>query len=74
MDPLLAIAAHYDLQVIEDATEALGAEYRGRAVGRPLGLGSHAACLSFNGNKLITTGGGGMLVTDDEASRGAPGI
>ena len=67
MDPLLAIAAHYDLQVIEDATEALGAQYRGRAVGRPLGPGSHAACLSFNGNKLITTGGGGMIITDDEA-------
>jgi perosamine synthetase len=67
MDPLLAIAAHYDLTVIEDATEALGAEYRGRPVGRPLGLGSHVACLSFNGNKLITTGGGGMLITDDES-------
>jgi perosamine synthetase len=67
MDPLLAIAAHYGLQVIEDATEALGAQYRDRPVGRPLGLGSHVACLSFNGNKLITTGGGGMLVTDDEA-------
>jgi perosamine synthetase len=67
MDPLLAIAARYDLHVIEDATEALGAHYRGRAVGRPLGPGSHAACLSFNGNKLITTGGGGMIITDDEA-------
>jgi perosamine synthetase len=67
MDPLLALAARYDLQVIEDATEALGAHYRGRAVGRPLGPGSHAACLSFNGNKLITTGGGGMIITDDEA-------
>jgi perosamine synthetase len=67
MDPLLAIAARYELQVIEDATEALGARYRGHAVGRPLGPGSHAACLSFNGNKLITTGGGGMIITDDEA-------
>jgi perosamine synthetase len=66
MDPLLAIAARYDLKVIEDATEALGAHYRGHAVGRPLGPGSHAACLSFNGNKLITTGGGGMIVTDDD--------
>jgi perosamine synthetase len=67
IDSLLAIAAHYDLQVIEDATEALGADYRGRHVGCPLGPGSHVACLSFNGNKLITTGGGGMLITDDEA-------
>jgi perosamine synthetase len=67
MDPLLALAARYDLRVIEDATEALGAQYRGLPVGRPLGPGSHAACLSFNGNKLITTGGGGMILTDDEA-------
>jgi perosamine synthetase len=67
MDPLLALAARYDLKVIEDATEALGAHYRGHAVGRPLGPGSQAACLSFNGNKLITTGGGGMIITDDEA-------
>ena len=61
MDPLLAVARRYGLAVIEDATESLGARYRGRAVGR---LGN-MACFSFNGNKLITTGGGGMLVTDD---------
>ena len=67
MDPLLAIAAHYGLQVIEDATEALGARYRGRRRRPSARPGSHAACLSFNGNKLITTGGGGMLVTDDES-------
>ena len=53
--------------VIEDATEALGAHYRDQRRRPPARPGSHVACLSFNGNKLITTGGGGMLVTDDEA-------
>jgi perosamine synthetase len=62
-DPLLELAAKYELVVIEDATESLGAKYKGRAVGH---LG-HIACFSFNGNKLITTGGGGMIATDNEA-------
>lgn len=60
MDPILALARRYELTVIEDATESLGARYRGR----PVGTLGDAACFSFNGNKLITTGGGGMLVTD----------
>ncbi len=63
MDALLEMACRYDLIVIEDATESLGADYRGRRVGS---LGD-VACFSFNGNKIITTGGGGMLVTDDPA-------
>jgi perosamine synthetase len=63
MDPLLKLADRYRLAVIEDATEGLGGEYRGRRVGA---LG-HVACLSFNGNKIITTGGGGMLVTNNES-------
>lgn len=62
MDPLIAVARKYNLAVIEDATESLGAKYRTRNTGQ---LGD-IACLSFNGNKLITTGGGGMIVTDDE--------
>ena len=62
LDPLLDVARWFDLPVIEDATESLGATYHGRAVGH---LGT-IACFSFNGNKLITTGGGGMIVTDDE--------
>jgi perosamine synthetase len=62
LDPILRLAAEFDLRVIEDATESLGAQYRGR----PLGQWSPVSCFSFNGNKLITTGGGGMLVTDDE--------
>lgn len=61
MDPILEVAAKYSLPVIEDATEGLGARYRGKSLGS---LGQ-AGCFSFNGNKIITTGGGGMLVTND---------
>lgn len=63
MDPILEIAYKYNLVVIEDATESLGAKYKDRMVGH---LGD-IACFSFNGNKIITTGGGGMIVTDNEA-------
>jgi perosamine synthetase len=62
MDPLLDAAREHGVAVIEDATESLGARYRGRNVGH---LG-HSACLSFNGNKTFTSGGGGMLLTDNE--------
>jgi perosamine synthetase len=62
MDSVLELARRHALPVIEDATESLGARYHDRAVGH---LGD-VACFSFNGNKLITTGGGGMLVTDNE--------
>lgn len=61
MDPVLAAAAKYSLAVIEDATECLGARYRGKKLGSLGDLG----CFSFNGNKIITTGGGGMLVTNN---------
>lgn len=61
--PLRDACRHYGLKIIEDATESLGATYRGSPVG---GLGD-VGCFSFNGNKLITTGGGGMLVTNDAA-------
>jgi perosamine synthetase len=63
LDPLLELARRYPLALVEDAAEALGATYRGRRVGAD-GL---VACLSFNGNKIITTGGGGMVLTRDEA-------
>lgn len=63
MDPLIAIAREYNLPIVEDASESLGGFYRGRHVGT-MGL---LGCFSFNGNKLITTGGGGMIVTNDEA-------
>ena len=62
MDPLLQIAFRRGLSVIEDAAEAHGALYRGREVG---GLG-HVAAFSFFGNKIITTGEGGMVTTRDE--------
>ena len=61
MDPVLAIARKHGLFVIEDAAEAHGAEYKGRSVGS---LGTVAA-FSFYGNKIITTGEGGMVTTDD---------
>lgn len=63
MDPILEVARRFDLRVIEDATEGLGGRYRDR----PLGSFGDLACFSFNGNKLITTGGGGMIVTNDDA-------
>lgn len=62
-DPIMTVAKKFDLAVIEDATESLGTKYKGRMVGH---LGD-IACFSFNGNKIITTGGGGMVVTDNEA-------
>lgn len=63
MERLMKIAREYGLVVVEDATEALGSCFQGRHSGS-FGL---FGCFSFNGNKIITTGGGGMIVTDDEA-------
>ena len=63
MDPILAICNRYQVPVIEDAAESLGATYKGRASGTLGRLGVY----SFNGNKIITTSGGGMLVSDDAA-------
>jgi perosamine synthetase len=56
------------LAVIEDATEALGTRYAtGPWAGRHAGAAADLSCFSFNGNKIVTTGGGGMIVTEDEA-------
>lgn len=63
MDIIMNIAERHHLYVIEDATESLGSKYKGRNTG----VIGHVGCFSFNGNKLITTGGGGMLVTNDKA-------
>ena len=63
INPLLELAGRYGLRMIEDATESLGARYRSAPVGSQADL----AALSFNGNKLVTTGGGGMIVTNDDA-------
>ena len=70
MDPLLALAKKYDLVIIEDAAEAHGAEYLSGRDGdeanwrRAGGFGA-LSCFSFYANKLITTGEGGMILTDD---------
>lgn len=64
MDEILEIAARYDIPVLEDSAEALGSEYKGKKCGT---FGTYGA-LSFNGNKIITTSGGGALVCPDEDS------
>lgn len=56
------LAETHGLAVVEDASQSLGAEYRGK----PLGSSGALTCFSFNGNKLITTGGGGMVATNDQ--------
>ena len=61
MDALLEVAKEYHLAVVEDAAESLGSTYQGKHTGT-LGL---LGTLSFNGNKTITTGGGGALLTGD---------
>lgn len=62
MDPLTEVCSENNIDLIEDATESLGSEYKGKKTGT-FGI---AGCLSFNGNKIITTGGGGMVVTDNK--------
>lgn len=63
MDEILAVASAYDIPVVEDAAEALGSFYRDQACGTFGQLG----ILSFNGNKIITTSGGGALTGNDES-------
>ena len=60
LDPLLDEAEKYGLTIIEDAAQGLGAEWRSKKIGS---IG-HIGCLSFNGNKIVTSAGGGMLVTN----------
>ncbi|MBC8488834.1 MAG: aminotransferase class I/II-fold pyridoxal phosphate-dependent enzyme [Bacteroidetes bacterium] len=60
-DKILKLCQKYDVAVIEDAAEALGAEYNGKKCG----IFGSIGVLSFNGNKIITTSGGGMLMSDD---------
>ncbi len=64
MDAIVTIADHYNLPVVADAAAALGAEEKMRPVGA---LGADLTVFSFNGNKTVTCGGGGMVVGDDPA-------
>ena len=66
MDPINALARRHGLFVLEDAAQAHGAEYRGRRAGALADI----ATFSFFGNKIVTTGEGGMVVTDDDAIAG----
>lgn len=69
MERLMRLAEDYHLYVIEDATESLGGTFaEGRYQGRHTGTAGHAGVYSFNGNKIITTGGGGMIVSNDPAA------
>ncbi|MET3295707.1 UNVERIFIED_ORG: pyridoxal phosphate-dependent aminotransferase EpsN [Bacillus proteolyticus] len=61
LDEILSLCNHYDVPIIEDAAESLGSTYKGKASGTFGRFGIY----SFNGNKIITTSGGGMLVSDD---------
>jgi len=61
LDPILSVCSEYDVPVIEDAAEALGATYREQKVGN----NGRAGFFSFNGNKIITTSSGGMIVSED---------
>ena len=63
MNEILAISRKYDIPVIEDAAEALGSTYEGR----PCGSMGDIGILSFNGNKIITTSGGGAFASNNEA-------
>ena len=61
VDPIVSACHKYSIPVLEDAAEAIGSRYKGKSCGSF----GHAAVLSFNGNKTLTSGGGGMVVTDD---------
>ncbi len=62
LDPLLDICERYRLELVEDAAESLGSTYKGRHTGH----WGKVSALSFNGNKIMTTGGGGAILTNDE--------
>lgn len=64
MDEILALCEQYGVPIIEDSAESLGSQYKGKASGTHGRFGVY----SFNGNKIITTSGGGMLVSDDEVA------
>lgn len=66
MEPVLSLQDRFDIRIVEDAAESLGASWvSGQCAGRKAGTVGDLGCFSFNGNKIITTGGGGMIVTED---------
>ena len=66
IEPIVQVCKRYEIALIEDAAEALGATYAtGPLAGLSAGTIGDIGCFSFNGNKIITTGGGGMIVTHD---------
>ena len=68
LDELIPLCEERNIAVVEDASESLGTKYRkGQFKGKHTGTIGKLGCLSFNGNKIITTGGGGMILTDDES-------
>ncbi|GAB3009784.1 DegT/DnrJ/EryC1/StrS family aminotransferase [Amycolatopsis acidiphila] len=69
MEPLLELRDKFGIAIVEDAAEALGASWRtGAPSGHQVGTVGDFGCFSFNGNKIITSGGGGMIVTNDRQS------
>jgi perosamine synthetase len=62
LDPLVDVCEHFKLELVEDAAESLGSFYKGRHTGNR----GRVSALSFNGNKVVTTGGGGAILTNDE--------
>ena len=60
---IVEICNKYNIDVVEDAAESLGSTYKGKHTG----LFGKIGVLSFNGNKILTTGGGGMIITNNEA-------
>ena len=67
LDELIPLCEEHNISVVEDATESMGTRYTdGWFSGKHTGTIGKMGCLSFNGNKIITTGGGGMILTDDE--------
>jgi Predicted pyridoxal phosphate-dependent enzyme apparently involved in regulation of cell wall biogenesis len=62
IDEIAEICSNYNIEIVEDAAEALGSYYKGKHLGSFGKIGA----ISFNGNKIMTTGGGGVLVTDDD--------
>jgi len=67
LDELIELCNEQNIAIVEDACESLGTFYnQGKYKGKHTGTIGRLGCLSFNGNKIITTGGGGMILTDDE--------